>query len=221
MEKRPFDIEVAIERIRDAVRPYPQAALFVLADEGYNSAFEQLVACILSIRTLDEVMLVTARRLFARARTPEQFLKLTPEELGALIRASNFYEAKVPNLLALAQRVQEEYGGTLPCDEQVLLSFKGVGPKCAHLVMAIACNQPSIAVDVHVHRITNRWGYVHTRSPEETMAILETKLPQRYWVDINRLLVPFGKHVCTGTRPHCSTCPVLEMCRQVGVTDPQ
>ncbi len=199
------------------MRPYPQAALFVLADEGYNSAFEQLVACILSIRTLDEVMLVTARRLFARARTPEQFLALTPEELGTLIRASNFYEAKVPNLLEIARRAQEEYGGTLPCEQSVLLSFKGVGPKCAHLVLAIACGQPYIAVDVHVHRVANRWGYVHTRSPEETMSTLETKLPQRHWVDINRLLVPFGKHICTGQLPHCSTCPVLDMCRQIGV----
>jgi|SRR5579871_2600080 len=217
MEKQPFEIEVAIERIREAVRPYPQAALFALADEGYHSAFEQLVACILSIRTLDEVMLVTARRLFARARTPEQFLALTPEELGTLIRASNFYEAKVPNLLEIARRAQEEYGGTLPCEESVLLSFKGVGPKCAHLVLAIACGQPYIAVDVHVHRVANRWGYVHTRSPEETMSTLETKLPQRHWVDINRLLVPFGKHICTGQLPHCSTCPVLDMCRQIGV----
>jgi endonuclease-3 len=100
----------------------------------------------------------------------------------------------------------------------VLTSFHGVGPKCAHLVLGIACGQPYIGVDIHVHRATNCWGYVRTATPERTMAALEEKLPQRYWVEINKLLVPFGKHVCTGVAPKCSTCPVLAMCRQVGVT---
>ena len=95
--------------------------------------------------------------------------------------------------------------------------FEGVGPKCANLVLGIACGEAHIGVNVHVHRVTNRWGYMQAAMPEKTMAALEAKLPQRYWVEINRLLVPFGKHVCTGQRPHCSTCPVLEMFLQVGV----
>jgi endonuclease III len=107
----------------------------------------------------------------------------------------------------------------LPCDFDVLTSFQGVGPKCANLTLGIACGQAKISVDIHVHRITNRWGYVATRTPEATLALLEQKLPQIYWVEINRLLVPFGKHVCTGQRPKCSTCPLLAMCAQVGVTD--
>ena len=98
------------------------------------------------------------------------------------------------------------------------MSFHGVGPKCANLVLAIACGRPAIGVDVHVHRVTNRWGVIRTRTPEQSVAALEGVLPKRYWIDINRLLVPFGKHVCTGSRPNCSTCPVLDMCRQVGVT---
>jgi endonuclease-3 len=97
------------------------------------------------------------------------------------------------------------------------MSFHGVGIKCANLVLGIACKQPCVAVDVHVHRVTNRWGYVETRTPEETTQALTAKLPRRFWIEINRLLVPFGKHICTGVLPHCSTCPVLEMCRQVGV----
>ncbi len=101
----------------------------------------------------------------------------------------------------------------------MLLSFPGVGPKCANLVLGIACGEPRIGVDIHVHRVTNRWGYVAATTPEKTMAALEAKLPRKYWVEINRLLVPFGKHVCTGVRPKRSTCPVLEMCRQVGVTE--
>lgn len=218
MHKQPFDIDLAIPRIAEAVRPFPRAALFELADEGYNSAFEQLVACIISVRTLDEVMLVTARKLFQQAHTPEQLSRMPLEEIDSLIRTSTFHEVKARNIQAIAQRVVAEYAGSLPCEESILLSFAGVGPKCAHLVLAIACDQPRIAVDVHVHRITNRWGYVQTRTPEETMAVLETQLPPPYWVDINRYLVPFGKHICTGNLPRCSTCPVLDMCQQVGVT---
>jgi len=100
----------------------------------------------------------------------------------------------------------------------VLTSFKGVGPKCANLTMGVVCGAERISVDIHVHRVTNRWGYVATASPEATMRALEQKLPREYWIEINRLLVPFGKHICTGVRPRCSTCPVLEYCRQVGVT---
>ena len=111
-----------------------------------------------------------------------------------------------------------EHGGELPCDLEKLLGFRGVGIKCANLVLGIACGQPRVGVDIHVHRITNRWGYVATSTPEKTTVALEATLPERYWVEINALLVPFGKHVCTGTAPRCSTCPVLSMCRQVGVT---
>ncbi len=221
MEKRPFDISVALRRIDKAVAPFPKAALFELAEDGFNSTFEQLVACIISIRTYDEVMLPTARRLFERARTAEEMRKLSPQEIDQIIRPATFHEQKAENIHAIAERVADQYGGDLPCESEVLLSFKGVGPKCANLVLGISCDQPFIGVDVHVHRVTNRWGYVATKTPEKTMAALMEKLPRRYWVEINRLLVPFGKHICTGTRPKCSTCPVLEMCQQVGVTNPR
>ncbi len=215
--KQPFDIEVVMERIREAVRPFPKAALFELADEGFASPFEQLVACVISIRTRDEVTLPTARRLFAVARTPAEFAGLTVAELDALIHASSFHEAKARQILEAARRVVDELGGVLPCDEAVLTTFRGVGPKCAHLVLGIACGQPAIAVDVHVFRVTNRWGYVHAATPEQTMVQLEERLPRRYWVEINRLLIPFGKQICTAQLPRCSTCPVLDMCQQVGV----
>ena len=221
MEKQPFDIDTAIRRIRGAVAPFPKAAMFELAEDGFNSTFEQLVACIISIRTYDEVMLPTARRLFERARTPEEMAALSPQEIDAIIHPATFHEQKAYNIQAIAERVAGEYGGQLPCEAEVLLSFKGVGPKCANLVLGIACGQPYIGVDIHVHRVTNRWGYVATKTPEKTMMALMEKLPRRYWIEINRLLVPFGKHICTGTRPKCSTCPVLEMCQQVGVTNPR
>jgi endonuclease-3 len=216
--KQPFDIDVAVRRLREAVRPFPKAALFELAEEGHGSVFELLAACIISIRTRDETTLPTARRLFARARTPAEVERLTPQEIDRLIGACTFHEPKARQIHAIARRAVAEHGGTLPCDPDVLLSLHGVGPKCAHLVLGIACGRPYLGVDVHVHRVTNRWGYVRAATPEKTMAALEEKLPQRYWVEINALLVPFGKHVCTGVAPKCSTCPLLDMCRQVGVT---
>jgi endonuclease-3 len=221
MDKRTFDIDVALARIDGAVRPWPKAALFQLAEEGYTSTFEQLLACIISIRTFDEVTLPVSRRLFARARTPAQLARLSWEELDGLISPSTFHERKANQMLAIARAVQETYGDTLPGEREVLLSFAGVGPKCANLVLGVACGTPVISVDIHVHRVANRWGYVQTTTPEKTLAALEHKLPKPHWIDINRLLVPFGKHICTGKRPHCSTCPVLDMCRQVGVTDPR
>ncbi len=221
MPKATFEIDLAMQRIEKAVQPFARAAMFQLFDEGFTSAFEQLVACIISIRTYDEVMLPTARRLFARARTPQAIRQLTPDEIKGLIRPSTFYENKARQIHAIAQRVQDEYGGVLPCERDVLLSFAGVGPKCANLALGVACNQPFIGVDIHVHRVTNRWGYVETSTPERTILALEAKLPSNYWIEINRLLVPFGKHICTGSRPHCSTCPVLEMCAQVGVENPR
>lgn len=217
--KLPFDIHSVIARIQAAVRPFRKAALFELyEDDGYTSLFEQLVACILSIRTRDETTVVAARRLFGQARTPAEIAALSPGEIDALIYDTTFHEAKARQIHSIAQRVTEEFRGELPCDREVLLSFHGVGIKCAHLVLGIACKQPHIGVDIHVHRITNRWGYVATTTPEKTTEALTATLPRDYWVEINRLLVPFGKHICTGERPKCSTCPVLMYCRQVGVT---
>jgi endonuclease-3 len=216
--KQPFEIDVVIDRIREAVQPFPKAALFELAEEGYDSPFEQLVACMISIRTRDEVTLPTARQLFAVARTPITVSRLTPAQIEEQIRACMFHEGKARQIHEIAGRAVAEFGGTLPCESEVLQSFHGVGPKCANLVLGIACGQARIGVDIHVHRVTNRWGYVRTSSPEETMTALEAKLPREYWIEINRLLVPFGKHVCTGTLPRCSSCPILDMCRQVGVT---
>src|SRR5262249_25799141 len=215
--KRPFDVEEVMRRLREAVRLFPKAALFELAEEGFNSAFELLVACIISIRTRDEATLPTARRLFAVARTPTQVSQLAIAEIDQLIQTSTFHEAKARQIQAIARRITDEFHGVLPCESAVLLSFHGVGPKCANLVLGIACGQPYIGVDIHVHRVTNRWGYVHAPTPEKTMTALEERLPRRYRVEINKLLVPFGKHICTGHLPKCSTCSILDMCQQIGV----
>lgn len=195
------------------------AAMFELAALGHRSLFEQLVACVISIRTRDEVSLPVARELFARASTPAAIAALSVSQIDSLIRRSSFHRAKATTIREIARRTSEQFGGRLPCDSDVLRSFKGVGPKCANLALGIARGASRIGVDVHVHRVTNRWGAVSTPTPERTMLALEVNLPRRYWVEINRLLVPFGKHACTGRLRKCSTCPVLEYCRQVGVTE--
>lgn len=213
----PFDIDEAVRRLRKAVAPWPKAALFDLYDQGYTTLFEQLVACIISIRTYDETTVPTALRLFARARTPAAVHALTPVEIDALIADSTYHENKSYQIHAIAGEIEARHGGRLPADFDVLTGFRGVGPKCANLALGIAAGQPRIGVDIHVHRVTNRWGYVAAKTPEKTMVALQGKLPERYHVEINRLLVPFGKHLCTGTRPRCAECPLVSMCAQVGV----
>ena len=240
MGKIPFDIEAALPLVADAVRPYPKAAMFELAERGYRTVFQQLVACVVSIRTRDEESLPLSVRLFDRAPTAAEVAVLTPEQIAALIRPATFWDRKAVQIRDIARRVADDFGGDLPCDEATLRSFSGVGVKCANLALGIACTQRGrpagavrgagdapadgapedrmIAVDVHVHRVTNRWGYVSAPTPEKTMEALARVLPPRYDVEINALLVPFGKHICTGVRPKCSTCPVRDPCQQVGVT---
>jgi endonuclease III len=217
-DKRSFDVDIAMDRIEKAIEPYPKAALFELAEDGFKSPFEQLTACMISIRTRDETTIPVSRKFFERARTPQQVAELTPKQIEDLIRESSFHESKSHQIHEIARRAVSEYDGELPCDYDIMTSFRGVGPKCASLVLGIACQDTRIGVDIHVHRVTNRWGYIQSSTPEKTTAQLEDKLPHEYWIALNRLLVPFGKHVCTGKSPKCSTCPVLDMCQQVGVT---
>jgi endonuclease-3 len=217
--KRAFNIHTVLRRIRLEVKQFADAAMFDLAEQGYATPFHQLTACIISVRTRDEVSLPAALRLFKAAPAPPTVAQLTVREIAQLIRPASFYETKAYNIRDLARRVTDEYHGNLPCDFEVMTSFRGVGPKCANLTLGIACGATEISVDVHVHRVTNRWGFVHAPTPEATRRLLEKRLPKKYWVEINRLLVPFGKHVCTGRLPKCSTCPVLEYCQQVGVTE--
>jgi endonuclease-3 len=215
--KRPFDIDQALERVREAVRPFPPAMLFQLFDEGYTSPFEMLVACLISVRTRDEASLAMAQRLFARARTPAALAEMDINDIDALIDRCAFHLVKAEQINTMARLIVEENDGELPCSFEVMTSYPGIGPKCANLALAIACGQPLIGVDIHVHRVSNRWGYVRTRTPEQTLSALTQILPERYRVEINALLVPFGKHICTPVGPKCSSCPVLDMCEQRGV----
>ena len=212
-----FPLETVLAAIEPAIAPYPKAAMFDLFERGYSSLFEQLISCIISIRTLDETTIPVSLRLFEVARTPAEVASLTPEELIPLLYGTTYPDQKAYTLIGIAQRTMTEFSGTLPADFDVLTSFKGVGPKCANLALGVATGQAAISVDVHVHRVANRWGYVQTKTPEQTLAALEKLVPVGEWTNINRLLMPFGKHICTGTLPRCSTCPVLSFCQQKGV----
>ena len=214
-----FPIHTVLQRCAAAVADQPPAAMFGLRDEGYGSLYEQLVSSLISVRTYDETSTEVSRRLFARARTPEEIIALDREELIGLIAEATFAPAKADNILALSQTIVNDYNGETPADYDRLIAFRGVGPKVASLALGVALNHPIIAVDIHVHRISNRWGYVTTSTPDKTRDALAKKLPEELWVEINRVLVPFGKHVCTGTRPKCSTCPVANDCARVGVGD--
>src|SRR5258708_28695805 len=147
--------------------------------EGHTSTFEMLVACLISVRTRDEASLIMARHLFARARTPADVANLDINEIDALINKSAFHLVKSEQINGTARLIVEENDGELPCSFELMTSYPGIGPKCANLALSIACGQPRIGVDIHVHRITNRWGYVITRNPEATLRALEEKLPKK------------------------------------------
>lgn len=214
----PWDADEAFRRLRDAVRDRPKAAVFDLRDRGFGTPFQVLVASLISARTRDETTLAVCLRLFAEAPTPAHPLALGEARLIELIRPATFPEPKARDVLEIARRVIDDYDGEVPGTMEGLTAFRGVGPKIAALTLAVAFGVPIVPVDVHVHRIANRWGLVATRTPEQTMTALEAALPRRLWIETNERLVPFGKFVCTGVSPRCSTCPLLSMCRRVGVT---
>jgi endonuclease III len=219
--KKPFVIDLALKRIEEEIKPYAKAAMFDLAEQGYNGVFQQIVACMISIRTRDEVSLKLALNLLKSAPTAKAMAKMSTEKIAKIIAPATFAWQKAERIQKIAKIAADQFGGDLPADEEVLMNLPGIGPKCAHLTLGVAAKKLFISVDIHVHRVTNRWGYVQAKTPEKTMVKLENKLPREHWIDINRLLVPFGKHVCTGVRPLCSRCPVLEMCQQLGVENPR
>ena len=210
--EEPRPVEAMLERVAAHVERYPKAAMFGLAAAGHDSLYEQLVGCVLSIRTLDETSYPASVALFARARTPEAMLALDPDELAAIVAPCTYPGQKVATILGLSRRIVEAHGGETPANFDALTALKGVGPKCANLALGVALGVPAISVDVHVHRVVNRWGLVSTKEPKATLRALEPRVPRARWVDVNRVLMPFGKHVCTGARPRCGDCPVRAWC---------
>lgn len=179
--------------------------------------YQVLIACLLSLRTKDETTGPAARRLFTLADTPTKMLTLTTMQIEKAIYPVGFYKTKAQTVLDISQVILDHYHGRVPDEIDDLLKFKGVGRKTANLVVTLGYQKPGICVDTHVHRISNRWGYVETKTPEETEMALRAKLPQQYWIEINDLLVAMGQTICHPTSPKCSLCPIEKYCAKIGV----
>ncbi len=202
-----------LRRTRPAWNP---TALAEFADQG--DPFRVLIACILSLRTQDTTTGPAAARLFAVADTPATMLRLRASRIQELIYPVGFYRTKAGVILGICRDLLERFDGKVPDTLDELLTLNGVGRKTANLVVTMGFNKPGICVDTHVHRISNRLGYVRTKNPEETEMALRGRLPRRYWIGYNDLLVAFGQNVCAPISPRCSTCPVSALCARVGVT---
>jgi endonuclease III len=211
------DIHAAIRILRREV-PKWQTPIVTLMAETYQSPFRVLVSCILSLRTQDATTAKASHRLFALADSPEAMMKLTRKRIENAIFPVGFYRTKARIIRDLCHTLVRDYSGKVPDEIDELLKFKGVGRKTANLVVTLGYNKPGICVDTHVHRISNRWGYIETTSPEKTEVALREKLPKRYWIEFNDLLVAFGQHLCRPISPVCSQCPVATYCSRVGVT---
>ncbi|MGO9572494.1 MAG: endonuclease III domain-containing protein [Desulfomonilaceae bacterium] len=179
--------------------------------------FHILISTILSLRTKDEVTRQAATRLLGKAQSPEELLLLPEEDIARLIFPVGFYKTKARTLKQICRDLIGKYGGKVPGDLEELLTLKGVGRKTANLVITLGFNKPGICVDTHVHRVSNRLGYVKTKTPEQTETALREKLPKEYWIEYNDLLVTWGQNICRPISPFCSRCAVLPYCRQVGV----
>jgi endonuclease III len=184
----------------------------------HGDPFRVLIGCILSLRTRDETTAEAAPRLFAAAAAPRAMLALGEDAIAKLIYPVGFYRTKAAVIVGICRELIRRFDSRVPDSIDALLTLKGVGRKTANLVVTQAYGKPGICVDTHVHRISNRWGLVRTRTPAETEAALRTALPRRYWIEYNTLLVAFGQTICQPLSPRCSRCPAARMCPRRGVT---
>ena len=198
--------------------PKWQTPVVTLIAEASDSPFKVLISCILSLRTQDSTTAQASRRLFALADSPETMVQLSAKTIEQAIFPVGFYRTKAKTILEICRNLNEKYRGRVPDEIEELIKFQGVGRKTANLVVTLGYNKPGICVDTHVHRISNRWGYVKTATPEKTETALRQKLPKQYWIEYNDLLVSFGQHLCRPISPLCSQCPVAKYCSQIGVT---
>ncbi len=206
-----------IARLRAKVPEWNPTALAEVADRTERDPFRILIACLLSLRTKDETTGPAAERLFSLARTPDAMLRLTPKQIERAIFPVGFYRTKARFIGGVCRDLLGRFGGQVPDDLDALLTLKGVGRKTANLVVTMGFDKPGICVDTHVHRISNRLGFVRTKTPEQTELALREKLPRRHWIESNDLLVTFGQNICQPISPKCSICPVRRSCHRVGV----
>ena len=212
---REFNIVEGLKKLKKAVRKFRTPSVTVIAKK--NDPFTVLVSCIISLRTRDEVTELASTRLFALAKLPAELLELSNAKIEKAIYPAAFYRNKTKSLKELCQVLVKEYSGKVPDKLEQLLKLKGVGRKTANLTLILGHNKLGICVDIHVHRISNRWGYVKTKSPNETEMVLREILPKRFWKGYNDLLVSFGQNLCKPVSPFCSSCPVEDQCPKIGV----
>ena len=211
------EIHSAMKILRREV-PKWDTPIVTLMAETYESPFRVLISCILSLRTQDATTAKASHRLFAAADSPQAMVKLSARKIETLIFPVGFYRTKAKNIIDICNTLIDKYAGKVPDEIDELLKLKGVGRKTANLVVTLGYKKPGICVDTHVHRISNRWGYVKTPTPEKTEVALRAKLPEQYWIEYNDLLVSFGQHLCRPISPMCSQCPLAKYCDQIGVT---
>jgi endonuclease III len=211
------EIHAAVRILRREA-PKWQTPVVTLIAEASDSPFKVVISCILSLRTQDSTTAQASRRLFALAQSPETMVRLSAKKIEQAIFPVGFYRTKAKTILEICRKLNEGYSGRVPDEIDELIKFKGVGRKTANLVVTLGYNKPGICVDTHVHRISNRWGYIKTATPEKTEVALREKLPKQYWIEYNDLLVSFGQQLCRPVSPLCSQCPVAKYCSQIGVT---
>jgi endonuclease III len=203
-------IEKIVQILKQAKQPQSD---FVKLMESFNNPFSVLIACILSLRTNDKTTYHATLRMLKLGRTPSEFARTDMEKLAQAIYPVGFYKNKAGQIIELSKILVEKYDSQVPDEIEELIKFRGVGRKTANLVLAKGFNKPAICVDVHVNRIFNRLGYVKTKTPEETEFALRKKLPKKFWIDINTLLVTHGQNICKPVKPLCNICPIREYCK--------
>jgi len=213
---KPEDIDAVIGILRDAYNRFKEPVVTLVAKK--RDPYRVLVSTVLSLRTKDATTLEASNRLFKKAPTVYHLQKLKEEEIEKLIYPVGFYRTKAKNLKKIASIIIEKHNGEVPRRMEELLALPNVGRKTANLVLAKGYGIPAICVDIHVHRISNRLGFISTKTPFETEMKLRELLPKKYWIEYNDLMVPFGQNICTPVSPHCSSCPLYVYCDRVGVT---
>jgi endonuclease III len=214
---RQDEIHAAIRIVKREIRQWQEPVVGVVARLSARDPFRILISCLLSLRTKDKTTSEASARLFALAHTPAGLLKLPLKKIERTIYPVGFYRTKAKAIHAICRRLLDVYGGTVPDSIEELLTLAGVGRKTANLVVTVGYGKPGICVDIHVHRISNRWGYVKTKTPAETEQALRKKLPKPYWITFNDLLVPYGQNICQPVSPYCSRCKLIQYCDRVGV----
>jgi endonuclease III len=212
-----FVLNKILRTLKKEIQKWKVPAVGIVAENAADRPFETLVSTILSLRTKDEVTESASRRLLARAHTPESLVSTPVEEIERLIYPAGFYHTKARHLIQMCRIILQKHGGKVPRNMDELLALPGVGRKTANLVLTVGFGDYGICVDTHVHRISNLWGYVAAKTPDETEFALRKKLPKRHWKTFNDILVSFGQNLCVPVSPWCSKCPVAGYCPRIGL----